>query len=166
MKHVALSYISPPLGVIDFRHLSEEAMEVLTMERTIVPAAMRRNDRYTMASFLDSVPEVAAHVEQFLQARGSLPVPTFRHFHHKKSLKASYVAATGERLVCFTVMGLTSGQAKLIDAKLSENERWDLPAFRAAVSHIMCEPPYRQDEVDIEPAPAGRRGTRACEPTT
>jgi hypothetical protein len=82
--------------------------------------------------------------------RGSLPVPTFRHFHHKKSLKASFVAATGERLTCFTVWGLTSGQATLIDGKLSENERWDLPAFRAAVSRIMCEPPHRENEVSIE----------------
>ena len=120
------------------------------MDRTIVPAAMQRNDRYKMASFLDSIPEVVAEVEQFLQARGSLPVPTFRHFHHKKSLKASFVAAAGERLTCFTVWGLTSGQAMLIDAKLSENERWDLPAFRAAVSRIMCEPPHRENEVSIE----------------
>jgi hypothetical protein len=39
------------------------------MDRTIVPAAMQRNDRYKMASFLDSIPEVVAEVEQFLQAR-------------------------------------------------------------------------------------------------
>jgi hypothetical protein len=135
------------------------------MDRTIVPAAMQRNDRYKMAPFLDSIPEVAAEVEQFLQARGSLPVPTFRHFHHKKSLKASFVAATGERLTCFTVWGLTSGQAMLIDAKLSENERWDLPAFRAAVWRIMCEPQHRENEVSIEAA-ADQPRTMTPEPTT
>jgi len=126
------------------------------MDRMIVPAAMQRDDRYKLALFLQSIPEVAVQVDQFLRARGTLPVPTFRHFHHSKSLKASYVAATGGQLVCFTVRGLTSGQAMLIDAKLSENERWDLPAFRAAVSRIMCEPPYGGSEVSIQPNAAER----------
>src|ERR1039457_7269976 len=115
------------------------------MDRTIVPAAMQRNDRYKMAPFLDSIHEVAAEVEQFLQARGSVPVPTFRHFHHKKSLKASFVAAAGERLTCLTVWCRPSGQAMLIDAKLTENGRWDLPVFGAAVWRIICEPQHREN---------------------
>jgi hypothetical protein len=112
------------------------------MDRTIIPIALQREDRYKMEAFLVSISEVASLVEAFLRARGTLPVASFRHFHHKKSQKASFVAATGERVLCFTVAGLTSELAALIDSKLSENERWNLHAFRAAISRILCEPAY------------------------
>jgi hypothetical protein len=134
------------------------------MYRTIIPIALQREDRYKMGVFLDSISEVAPEVEAFLRARGSLPVATFRRFHHKKSQKASFVAATGERLLCFTVVGLTSELAALVDSKLGENERWDLHAFRAAISRILCEPPYR-DEAPDTGAPAVAMKTRAREPS-
>jgi hypothetical protein len=113
------------------------------MYRTIIPIALQRADQYRMEAFLDSISEVAPLVSAFLRARGTLPVETFRYFYHKKSQKASFVAATGERLLCFTVAGLTSELAALVDSKLSANERWDLHAFRAAISRILREPPYR-----------------------
>jgi hypothetical protein len=118
------------------------------MYRTIIPIALQRKDRYMMEAFLESISEVAPLVEAFLRARSALPVATFRYFHHKKSQKASFVAATGERLLCFTVAGLTSELAALIDSKLGENERWDLHAFRAAISRILCEPPYSDQASD------------------
>jgi hypothetical protein len=111
------------------------------MDRMIVPAVAWRNDTFEMQQFRDSILEVAVQVDEFLKARWSNPVPGFRYFYGEKSRKASYVAATGERVVCFTVWDLTFGQAKLIDAKLSDVERWDLRTFRAAVARALGEPP-------------------------
>jgi hypothetical protein len=135
------------------------------MYRTIIPIALQREDRYKMEAFLGSISEIAPLVEAFLKARGTLPVATFRHFHHKKSQKASFVAATGERLLCFTVVGLTSELAALIDSRLGENERWDLHAFRAAISRILCEPPYRDDVPDTGAPPVVAVKTRTREPS-
>ena len=118
------------------------------MDRMIVPAAAWRDDAFKMQQFRDSILDVAAQVDEFLKARWSNPVPGFQHFYSAKSRKASYVAATGERVVCFTVPDLTFGQATLIDAKLSDVERWDLPTFRAAVTRILSEPPDPQEAID------------------
>lgn len=135
------------------------------MYRTIIPTRMRRADRYEMERFFDSIPEVAGEVRRYLEARGTLPVATFRYFHHKKSLKASFIATTDGRLVCFTVAGLSSQLAALIDSKLSENERGDIHAFRAAISRILHEPPYRDTEASIETAAPADEKTNTHEPT-
>jgi hypothetical protein len=131
------------------------------MYRTIIPMRIPRADRYQTERFFDSIPEVAGEVRRYLEARGTLPVATSRHFHHKKSLRASFIATTDERLVCFTVAGLSSSLAALIDTKLSENERWDLHAFRAAISRILHEAPYR----DTEAAASANARTSTREPT-
>jgi hypothetical protein len=136
------------------------------MYRTIIPMRMPRADRYAMERFFDSIPEVAGAVRRYLEARGTLPVATFRHFHHKKSLKASFIATTDGRLVCFTVAGLSSQLAALIDSQLSENERWDLHAFRAAISRILHEAPYRDTEASVEPAAPANDKINTREPTT
>jgi hypothetical protein len=64
---------------------------VLTVDRKIVPAAMQRNDRYKMGSFLDSIPVDVASTGHLARlfftvtmklvntlARLTLPVTCFR----------------------------------------------------------------------------------------